>query len=917
MEDMTSRVTELAERYPQPEEFVAALLAEPGQAAAPGKSLLQAGEILRRQGNMKLAQPVLKGASEADDRGVKAQALAGLGVVFFALGEFDQALAVLRESLAVAEADADWSLAARCQTSMGAVHDCRSDFARAIRCHEAALAAARRAHDRAREAAALSNLGVSLMHTGSNRRALSCFEQAAPVMRELGNRRAESACYHNIGAAYEGMGNLSRSLEWARKSLEIDRELGDVDGQASCNNNIADLLLGLGEPAAAIAQAQAALTGFSEVGNRQGMAKCHGLLGLAYKTSGQLDKAAEHEQEGLKIARELGYRAGVATMYDDLGEIHLARGDYAQARECFEQGRRIKAEIGARASQAFSYVGLGRVYQGLGRTAEGEEHLRTASRLVNEMESVDEQRGLFAELGDAHLSAQRYEAAAEHYSRAVSLLEAMRVESVPAEHRRSFWRSNVELFDGLVTTDVRRGQAGPALAHSEQGKGRTIPDMLLAREIGAGGFRPKTMNSAEIVELARTIGKTTIMLRVTPHATYAFTATPEGATGVLEVPDFTAERLETLVLAVHEGRPAGGWFGSYAAYKTSQTEAGELTVRGRYDEAAEKLHSSQQSWFSTMDGVLQTLSDELMARVFESVEPGSPVVLVPNRALNILPLHACLRTVNGRKRYLLQDYEITYAPSCSMLDLCYRRDAALGKRRPAGDSLFAVANPSPPYELVFSEWEVDEIGKHFAQKEVLVKAESKPALLERGRDASVIHLSTHGVHDLGSSFNSRLKLGKDADLTLEEVFEHLRLNRNWLVCLSACESGLLDYRDIADEFIGLQAGFLYAGAPTVIASLWSIADYTTALVMMKLYENIFQHGQTKSSALRNAQLWLMNLTAGEALRLLRAKEETLQFSERIAREDVTPLRRAISLEDPDARPFSHPYSWAGYQLFGV
>jgi len=212
---------------------------------------------------------------------------------------------------------------------------------------------------------------------------------------------------------------------------------------------------------------------------------------------------------------------------------------------------------------------------------------------------------------------------------------------------------------------------------------------------------------------------------------------------------------------------------------------------------------------------------------------------------------------------------------------------------------------------------VDEIARHFDKREVSVRADAKRALLERCGGASVIHLSTHGVHDLGSSFNSRLRLGKDEDLTLEEVFEHLRLEKNWLVCLSACESGLLDYRDIADEFIGLQAGFLYAGAPTVIASLWSIADYTTALVMMKLYENIYQHKMTKAAALRNAQHWLKDLTAGEALKLLKAKEEVLEYSERMAREDISPVRRAVSLHDPASKPFSHPYFWAGYQLFGV
>jgi len=94
----------------------------------------------------------------------------------------------------------------------------------------------------------------------------------------------------------------------------------------------------------------------------------------------------------------------------------------------------------------------------------------------------------------------------------------------------------------------------------------------------------------------------------------------------------------------------------------------------------------------------------------------------------------------------------------------------------------------------------------------------------------------------------------------------------------------------------------------VIASLWSIADYTTALVMMKLYENIYRHRQSKAAALRNAQLWLKDLAAGEVLKLLKAKEEVLEYSERRAREDISPVRRAVSLHDAAAKPFSTPTS---------
>ena len=80
--------------------------------------------------------------------------------------------------------------------------------------------------------------------------------------------------------------------------------------------------------------------------------------------------------------------------------------------------------------------------------------------------------------------------------------------------------------------------------------------------------------------------------------------------------------------------------------------------------------------------------------------------------------------------------------------------------------------------------------------------------------------------------------------------------------LSACETGLIDPTSISDEYIGLPAGFLFAGSSSVVSSLWTVSDLSTSFLMMKFYEIVLDKNQDipVPIALKMAQNWLRNLT---------------------------------------------------------
>jgi len=131
-----------------------------------------------------------------------------------------------------------------------------------------------------------------------------------------------------------------------------------------------------------------------------------------------------------------------------------------------------------------------------------------------------------------------------------------------------------------------------------------------------------------------------------------------------------------------------------------------------------------------------------------------------------------------------------------------------------------------------------------------------------------LHFASHGLLDERFPLNSGLALtipgemkeGRDNGiLQAWEIFEHLRIDAD-LVVLSACETGL--GKEMGGEgLVGLTRAFEYAGARSVLASLWGVADETTAELMKRFYSYV-KAGQTKDAALRRAQLELIRGAVG-------------------------------------------------------
>ena len=261
------------------------------------------------------------------------------------------------------------------------------------------------------------------------------------------------------------------------------------------------------------------------------------------------------------------------------------------------------------------------------------------------------------------------------------------------------------------------------------------------------------------------------------------------------------------------------------------------------------------------DVLLGPVDDHLRNRA--KLSSDAPVVLLPPGLLGVLPLHAAAPHTGGPN--FGERWTVSYAPSVRTLLAC-REKVEASRRQPR--KLLAIIDPPGQARLLGARQEAEVLRRYFSQSERVMLEDARATLLPvllNLTNATYIHASTHGAHHPVLPQRSGLHLA-DEPLELGRLRD-AQLAAARLVYLSACESGLASVWRMPDEFIGLPAGFVQAGAAGVIGSLWPVFDDTAFLISRQFYHLHLDENGTEvlppAIALRQAQHWLRSVTFGD------------------------------------------------------
>lgn len=251
------------------------------------------------------------------------------------------------------------------------------------------------------------------------------------------------------------------------------------------------------------------------------------------------------------------------------------------------------------------------------------------------------------------------------------------------------------------------------------------------------------------------------------------------------------------------------------------------------------------------------LMEPLRSRGLLPTDPDDPITIIPHDVLFRIPFSALLDRAD---RYLIEKHTLTYSSAFSVLKYTQQWNVPKVSRPP---KLVAFVNPTPlpcSNKVSLDETVVNfkYIKEMYDRNQVFTGQEATvEALFENASSADVLYFATHAKADEEDSLNSYVALAVTPThggyLRTSDIYAmHLQAE---LVVLAACETGRGEIT--GDGVNGLNRAFTWAGARSLLLTLWAVPESQTLALLYEFHENWIRKRRSKAHAIRKAQIALM------------------------------------------------------------
>jgi CHAT domain-containing protein/tetratricopeptide (TPR) repeat protein len=837
------------------------------------------GDVLQAQEQFERASSISR---QIKSKSELALAQLNLGYLHGNLGNMDLSARSYQQALTSFQEMNDRLKQALTLTALAGVYSQGGEKQQALNLHNQALKLFRTIGNRNGEAAALNGIGYWYDDLGNRTEALKCYTGALQLFESINNRHYAGVTLGYVARVLLAQGEKEKALQFFKQKLAISREVKDRRMESYTLRDIGNVFRSTNQNEEALTNYHLALGLSREVMDRRGSAHILASIGSVYEQRGERASALNYYEQALWLIRAVADRRGelqilysLASVKRDLGRLAEARRDIEQSLELIQ---RLRTKI---TSPTLRIAYLESVYK----------HYEFYVSLLMQMHRQDPGEGyevLALEVND--------------HGRAQTLLENLKLARTDirqgvepgllAEERQLQQRLNQKAEQ---QTRLLSSKASPDAKAAITKEVETLLVQYKEIEARVREQSPKyaALTQPQPVNLAtvqRELDPETLMLEYSlgTERSFGWAITANSVTS-FELPSRTEIELAARALqkAVAESGPSGSGLSSPGVQIDRKSEA----AHSAYTAAAARLSN-------------------LLLDPIAKLIPGKRLVIVADGALQYIPFTLLpdpgqAASGGGTRSPLLVSHDVVMLPSLSAITLLREelRGRDLAKKAVAvlADPVFQKDDPRVKFardvharfsatqqrsevqvpipdgsggdetesghlvfeRLPFSLQEarsILRIASNGETKQALgFDASLQTALNPELRQYRVIHFATHAVLNNSYPELSGIVLSL-VDQTGRTQNGFLRLNEIYnmnlsaeLVVLSACQTAL-GKEARGEGLIGLTRGFMYAGVPRVIASLWRVNDRATAEFMRYFYEAMFNDNKPPSKALRAAQL---------------------------------------------------------------
>ncbi|MEO8660379.1 MAG: CHAT domain-containing tetratricopeptide repeat protein [Bryobacteraceae bacterium] len=660
------------------------------------------------------------------------------------------------------------------------------------------------------EASAWNNLGVTHLYEGNYGYAEAALQQAVDLSK--GNADAQAEQLSNLANVFYFQAGYREAMETYGRALDLAERNA---GARWAPRRRAVVLINIATVHQRLGQDEAAMASYQKARGRGGVLKTNEEaqlltnLGVLYRRLGDPVKALEYYGEAGRLFTQDRHMDGELTVLMNRGIVQaLDLDDLAGAYKTFESARRLAQEAGSRREEMQALLFGAETLYRRGEYPQARGQFLQALAAATGLGTGEEEWKALYGLGRVALRSGDDNGALVLLERAAGKIESLREKLRLTGLKSDFFADKRDVYDALISIGLKRGDAARVFGWMERSRARVLMDRL---------------HVEGVTDLA------------------AFQARLDDGTAVLEY-----------------------WVSRRGAAVLSVTKRGASLVPIVVDEAqVEALAAalaSEGEWRARAAAVGQAV-----------LPPGivptgvRRLLVVPDGALGAVPLEV----LPFEGRLLVQRVAVSYLPAAGLA--ARATGAKAGARWPWRTVLAGFADPvftsegelegaTPLARLSSSAGEAKEAAAQLrgGARLYLGANNQKQKLLQlSGTVVPVIHLATHATADAENPERSRILFspaagGTAADyLFLKSVYD-LDLHQVELVTLSACETETGKF--VRGEGVqGFSRAFLAAGAASVVATLWRVADRQSAEFMGRFYRGLGD-GLSKSDSLRQAKL---------------------------------------------------------------